>query len=398
MLICGECGARNDDGESFCGACEAYLGWQQPAATEGKASPPDPQTVARPEPSPETAVLPQIPVPQKTKPAHSPRRQTATGKRAADGGTPVNEGAEQAGKTGARAEHRTVPVSLAGTNPLGFPDGEPIPVKPGERVTRAPQPDRERGRPHSEDGSLICATCGTGNQPDRSFCRRCAASFTTDASVQTRSRLPWWKQVLGSPEQMVLPAGSRPKSKSRRFPTKSAASVAVLGLLGGAASANSDSIGRPPQRIMDEIFQKEVLPTATTASTPNGRGADFATDTDINTSWVTDLKAGERANYWEARFKESIDLVYVFITGGPTGQPPSTQVQRPSEVVISVRREGDKDGSFRDIAEVTPADDGKRHGFYMGVDNVTAVRLTITAPRNTEVKSVSIAGVQFTKR
>jgi hypothetical protein len=149
---------------------------------------------------------------------------------------------------------------------------------------------------------------------------------------------------------------------------------------------------------MDEVFQKEVLPTAITASTPKGRGAGFATDTYIDTSWVTDLQAGDRANYLEATFKESIDLVYVFITGRPPGQPPAAEVQRPSKVVISVRREGEKDNSFQDIAELTPADDGKRHGFYMGVDNVTAVRLTITAPRNTEAKTVSIAGVQFTKR
>jgi hypothetical protein len=149
---------------------------------------------------------------------------------------------------------------------------------------------------------------------------------------------------------------------------------------------------------MDEVLQKEVLPTATTASTPEGRGAGFATDTYINTSWVTDLKAGERANYLEASFKESIDLVYVFITGRPPGAPPSTEVQRPSKVLISVRREGERSGSYQDIAQVTPADDGKRHGFYVGVNNVIAVRLTITAPRSTEAKTVSIAGVQFTKR
>ena len=398
MPICGECGARTDDGESFCSACEAYLGWQRPAAAQGKASPPVPRTVARPEPSPETVVLPQIPAPQKAKPSHSPRPQNPAGKRAADGGTRVNEGAERSRETGASAGHRTVPDNAAGTKPLGFPDGEPIPVKPGERVTRAPQLDRERGRPHPEAGSLVCATCGTGNRPDRSFCRRCAASLAADISVRTTSKLPWWKQVLGSPEQMVLPAGSRPKWKSRRFPTKSAASLAVLGLLGGAASANSDSIGRGPERVMDEFLQREVSPSEITGP-KDAKGPDVrpATDAFINTFWTANLTAGKSPPL-EATFGEPLRLVYVFITGlSSEPQPEGAEQRGRSKVLISVRRAG-AESRFEDISEVEVADDSRRHGFYVGVENVAAVRLTVVKPNSTAANTVSIAGVQFTKR
>ena len=398
MLICGECGARNDDGESFCSACEAYLGWQRPAAAEGKASPPGPRTVARPEPPPETVVLPQIPAPQKAKSSHSPRLQSPAGKRAAEGGTRLTKGAEVAGKVGTSAGHRTVPDSAAGTKPLDFPDGEPIPVKPGERVTRAPQLDRERGRPHPDAGPLLCATCGTGNQRDRSFCRRCAASLVPDTLAQPTPRLPWWKRMMRSPEQRALPAGSRPKSKSRRFPTKSAASLAVLGLLGGAASANSDSIGRAPERVADEFLQREVSPTGVTGSDPinDGYRASFAIDRHSNTSWATNLKGDEPAHL-EATFPGSIRLVYVFITGLASEPTSSGAEQRPAKVLISVSREG-ANGAFQDFREVEVPQDTSRHGYFVGVDNVTAVKLTITAPRSIEAKTVSIAGVQFTTR
>ena len=41
------------------------------------------------------------------------------------------------------------------------------------------------------------------------------------------------------------------------------------------------------------------------------------------------------------------------------------------------------------------ADDGKRHGFYVGAANVRDVRLTIIEPRGPEGKPVAVAGVQF---
>ena len=172
----------------------------------------------------------------------------------------------------------------------------------------------------------------------------------------------------------------------------------MLGLLGGAAAANSDSIGRAPERVADEFLQGEVSPTG--IKEPDvAKGIDprLATDGFINTLWTTNLTAGKRPQL-EATFGEPLRLVYVFITGlSSEPQPEGAEYRGRSKVLISVRRTG-AEGRFEDFSEVEVADDSRRHGFYVGADNVAAVRLTVVKPSSTAAKTVSIAGVQFTKR
>ena len=91
------------------------------------------------------------------------------------------------------------------------------------------------------------------------------------------------------------------------------------------------------------------------------RKPELANDGFSNTSWVANLKGGERSNFLEATFAGPTRLVYVFITGLKSEPPPSREEQRPSKVLISVRHEGAKDGTaYQDIFPVVEvADDGK---------------------------------------
>lgn len=413
VLICGDCSARNEDGESFCTNCGAYLEWQRPAADAAHAHQADIAGSASKSP-PDTAELPQITVPPVRTPGKlaEPRQRTPHGRRTASAGNgnPGQSGTVRAGGVPGGAgrggqESRQEPDGdgKAKSEPVTVLDVEPAAVKPGQRIASAPRVIPVDSEASTAAGELICATCGTGNRADRSFCRRCAASLEVEpvAEASEAPRLAWWRRLFGQAEGRALPAGTRPRWKSRRFPTRSAALVAVLGLLGGGAYANSDSIGGAPQRVLDELFDDPAAPTTMNASdTIDDRKPELANDRFSNTSWSGRLKDGERSNFLEATFAGPTRLVYVFITGLKSEPPPSREEQRPSKVLISVRHEGAKDGTpYQDIFPVVEvADDGNRHGFYVGADNVRDVRLTIIEPNSPAAKAVSIAGVQFSKR
>lgn len=404
MLICGDCSARNEDGESFCTNCGAYLEWQRPPA--GAAHAPQGVTAGSAPKAPDTAELPRIAVPPVKAPA-DPRPGTPRGRRStsADDGNPGHSGTVRAGSVPGGARQASGPESTSDGNAIGDPvtviDIEPAAVKPGQRIASAPaaKPSDEGNLPAV--GELICAACGTGNQADRSFCRRCAESLIGDPVPEAAEgpRMSWWRRLSTQPEGRALPAGTRPRWKSRRFPTRSVALVAVLGLLGGAAYGNAAEIGDAPQRVLDEVLDGPISPTKMKASDViKGRAPELAKDGYFDTSWAGNLKDGDRANYLLARFPGPTRLVYVFITG-LSSQPRSREEQRPSKVLISVRLEGAKEDTFQDIfPAVEVADDGKRHGFYVGAANVRDVRLTIMEPNSHAAKSVSIAGVQFSGR
>lgn len=410
MLICGDCSARNDDGESFCTNCGAYLEWQRPTATGAGHAPQAATSGPGPQAPPDTAELPQITVPP-GRTAGESRPGTPHGRRsaAAGNGSPGKSGAVRASNAhgGAGGVRQGTGLESDGgarakSDPVSLIDIEPAAVRPGQRISNVPRVIPTDREPSTSAGELICATCGTGNPSDRNFCRRCADSLAVKRIPEALDvrRPSWWRRLFRRPEGKALPAGTRPRWKSRRFPTRSIASVAVLGLLGGGAYANGNSIGGAPQRVMDELLDSPVVPTKMNASDSiDGSKPELANDKFSNTFWTTNLKEGERENYLEATFPGPTRLVYVFITGLRSEPPPRREEQRPSKVLISVRHEGAKDGTpYQDFPVVEVADDGKRHGFYVGADNVRDVKLTIIEPNNPAAKAVSVAGVQFSER
>lgn len=174
--------------------------------------------------------------------------------------------------------------------------------------------------------------------------------------------------------------------------------LAALGLLGGAAYGNADSVGGAPQRVLDEFFDASVPTEMKASHFIKGHAPELAKDEYSNTSWAAELKDGERANYLEARFAKPTRLAYVFITG-LSSELRSQGDPRPAKVLISVRNEGAVDGTFQDIFPVVEVgSDTLRHGFYVGAANVRDVRLTVMEPNSAAAKSVSIAGVQFSGR
>ncbi|WP_395403636.1 hypothetical protein [Arthrobacter sp. UC242_113] len=275
-------------------------------------------------------------------------------------------------------------------------------MQPGELIGNAP-PKRRRFEGTSPDaGPLICASCGTGNMADRNFCRRCAASLRApEPEVEPDQRLSWWVRLFGRSGQKALPAGTRPLWKSRRFPVRFVAILAVVGLAGGVAGANKDAINGAPQRILDEFFNHDLDPLTTVASGKinDDRRPELATDRFVDTSWAVPLEKGKDANFLEAKFEKDIRLVYVFITGQPSKYAPPPGEKQPSKILLSVHHRGAEAGLYQEIyPEIDVPADMHRHGYYVGADNVESVRLTIVQPTTGTAKYVSIAGVQFTGR
>jgi hypothetical protein len=402
VLICGECSAHNADGESFCGSCGAFLGWQAQGEDGGKklstAVPP-----REPQASPQTVTLPQIPVPTGGVKKDHPQEPASGRRRTAGSGPPeVGRTDRTAGHGHVASGQRTAPAGAATTEPVPTIDEEPAPVRPGELISSAP-PKRRRYEATSPDaGPLVCPTCGTGNNAGGNFCRRCAASLRApEPEAEPEPRLSWWTRLFGRTGHKALPAGTRPLSKSRHFPVRFVAFLAVLGVAGGVASANSDAISGAPPRILDEILNRHQKAVAEASAFTDGRKAELATDGRIDTFWATNLKSGERDNFLEAKFPGDIRLVYVFITGQPSKPVPPSGEKQPSKVLISVHHKGAKDGFYQDLFPVVDLpNDGRRHGFYVGADSVESVRLTIVEPKRTAANTVtvSLAEVQFTGR
>jgi hypothetical protein len=234
VLICGDCSTPNNDGESFCSNCGAYLVWQRERDDAGNKGP---ANVAKPRTDPgqvkETVLMPKLPPP----PDRAPRHPHDVGDNfrpvlRTPRGTRTTTGTQEPFPTTITAQKRTDSVSAGGNHPEEA-DGTLGEVKPGRPAS--PVPD---GAPPRRDviapapGELVCGRCGAGNKPERSFCRRCAASLKEAAVVPTP---PWWRRLLSRPARKPPPAGTRPKRKRRRFPLRLMAFLAVVGLAVGSA-------------------------------------------------------------------------------------------------------------------------------------------------------------------
>lgn len=131
-----------------------------------------------------------------------------------------------------RARPRRRPSPEVEPDPPAEEPSGPGAVKPEaarrRRVSTGRPAVGERLRP----GDRVCGNCGTGNAPDRNFCRRCGDDLA-DTPVH---RVPWWKRPFVRAAVPPLPAGSRPsgpKASGRdAMKTARGARRGVLGSIG----------------------------------------------------------------------------------------------------------------------------------------------------------------------
>lgn len=89
---------------------------------------------------------------------------------------------------------------------------QPGPQQPRvrEQKPRPKRPRKRTGQPRARPGDLICGRCGTGNDPERNFCRHCGNSL---AEAEPAPSPTLWQRIRGlfrRPEPEPVEAGERP--------------------------------------------------------------------------------------------------------------------------------------------------------------------------------------------
>lgn len=98
------------------------------------------------------------------------------------------------------------------------------PMKPAPVVDR-PRPQArpmQREEPKVRPGDLVCAQCGTGNDPARKFCRHCGASLVL---AEVQAPLTWWQRVKAWFKGRPPPKGKEKVGRAKRGTGKKVAGV-----------------------------------------------------------------------------------------------------------------------------------------------------------------------------
>ena len=287
MIVCKDCGHKNQNQTTFCEACGTFLEWAgesvltgqhqaipapeapveaappaadpvpapPPPAAEVAAPPPPPAPAAEPPPSvaPPGATgaafqaqrLPVISAPDESPPAEPPPVEAAAATPPATPPPPAAEPTPEEPKAPAAARPGTqvlramrmkarppAPPPAAPAGPTARPPAE-------EHERRPPKPPSvEPPRPQGNPGDIFCSSCGTPNDPTRHYCRSCGAQLAgvaAAAPVTPARRVPWWRRIFGGGkgQEVPPPAGTRPASTGKR----GGAGRTAMGAGGGAVNS-----------------------------------------------------------------------------------------------------------------------------------------------------------------
>lgn len=350
MIICGVCGARNDDGVTFCGTCGRYLDFvgapdARPAQTE-------------PEPAKEAA------------PSVAASQSAAAGPAGVDP-TPL-----------------VVPVEAAAPEPAVAPAAPVLPGAPGPKRRTAELPPEER---EVEPGELICGHCGAGNVPTRRFCRRCGTDLV-DAPVAPPP--VWWRRLLRSGRAQQPWAGDRPRRVVRRSYRGKVVFLVVLSLLAAAGWTQRGPITRLAAAVIDRVGDtRRVTPADLTVSSfAVGHGPALLWDGNTDTFWAS----ARPMPHIDVRFRTPIRLVAVLVFNGASRDPQKFLARgRPDTLRFTFTSAG----GVQTTRDVELKDDPAKQTLYLGVDEVKRLRITIVDTVGVRARgSVALGELEFYER
>lgn len=273
MIICRQCGERNEPGAQFCGACDAFLEWEGASTTAlyPMQQPPTEQQAARQQPAGAPPAAPPAPPP-------------------------------------------IPPVAPAPPQPAPQPAPPPRPTlaQPTEvRQRQRPGPQAAAELRPPQPGELVCGQCGAGNLPSRKFCARCGAALTEARVV----RLPWWRRLFAKRTRVRTSAASeRPRGaelRRRAVKTRTAGRRAMRwvrnllaltavggGVMYAAVSPFREMVNEQVIAAKDGIegmFTTELVPVRPTKVTATaqltGHGGKLAADNIADSYWAAPVGA-----------------------------------------------------------------------------------------------------------
>ena len=437
MIVCKQCGHRNEDNDTFCGSCGKFLEWtgERVAVAQPEPEPPAPE----PEPEParlglidrvkqavgieDAAARPAAPIePEPVAPPPAVRVVPITS--ATPRPDPPPQGAREVRQEspGAAATTPAPQPVLAGVGApvAGAPAPAPVPPadEPASRrpISVAPTVARPRTAPRvleaptrRHPGDLICGQCGEGNDPVRHFCRRCGNSLDEALAV----RLPWYRRFFNKVFGVrTREAGWRP---SRVGPPNVMGGVwrvirlAIVALIVVAALAfllipsfHNAVVGRATSAFT--AIRKAVHPnydpvtpigaSATTAIA--GHPPMLAIDRFSNTYWAS--LASDHAPVLVLRFSGPQDLAEIGFRSGASGTAPADlflSQPRPHTVHLVFSNGYTTDLTLKDQDATQPQfyalDDTKTRQVAFVEIHVQSVY----APAGASVSSVAITEVEF---
>ena len=341
MIRCTKCGTVNTADATFCSQCNSYLEWSgepvapeapeappatpapsipgPPASPSGKAGGPTPGDAAGPQATHTVRVGPPDPGPTAAPPPSVPAAPAAAsrvqGPAAPVQGpaTPVQDPAGVAGVPQSR-KPTAVPAQPPSRRPARVAAVPPPRPPPQPQRIEAPQP-----------GDLVCPNCGTGNDPERRFCRRCGSSLETAPVAPPAARLPWYRRLRGRREAPAYQAGERPGGLGRRRRWRPGWGASIAGLLlllgvGGSVAYLSvpsvrDLVDDLVRSVSDRARDTTLIYPTAEGPSAAGRPAADSVDRDLTSYW---LALPNSAGRWvlSLRFDEPVDLQSINVHAG----------------------------------------------------------------------------------
>jgi hypothetical protein len=411
VIVCKDCGNKNQNGTTFCEACGTFLEWggesvltgahqaipspdapvegSTPLAPPPAAAPVEPIPAAPP-PVVETSPVPEAPEPaEQQSPAFQAQRLPVIA--SPDAGEPlapatpppaepipaapppVTEAppapdepkAPAAARPGTQVLRAMRMKARPPAPPAAPPEG-PTARPPAEEHERRPPkpPSAEPVRPQSNPGDIFCSSCGTPNDPSRHYCRSCGAPLgaAVAGEVVTTRRAPWWKRILGrgGGAGTPVPAGTRPAAGARGGAGRSAV---------GAGGNAINSVAHVARRFFQVIALLGALGIAVVAIGP----------------WRSHAKTKVRS--WLDDVRELVQPHYVKVT--PTkitassslkDNPPQNAFDGIIESFWAEGAHGDGTGQSLTVT-FAKATDLARVGFTVGDQKIPQAFATRPVPR-----------------
>ncbi|MBN8881618.1 MAG: zinc ribbon domain-containing protein, partial [Salana multivorans] len=327
--------------------------------------------------------------------APSPAAATRKAARAATAAAAVPPISPTAATAAAAAKRAAAPSLVAPVRPAAPKPGSVAAVQPGRARPKPPPRQAKADEPPPAPGDLICGSCGAGNVPTRKFCRRCGNSL---AEARVQPRRSWWSR-LWRPEPKAGPvAGTRPKVRRRRFPTRAVVTLGVLGVLVFVGFLFRPELAKLVVAVQDRIAGNEAInPVSVTASSAAaGHEADLARDGTTNLSWQPEATGAGAGEYLDFTFAEPFRLTRVLVIPGASDvEAEYLTTAAPQQLTITVTTSA---GTQQDFTMTLEDRVGLQHT-AIEADDVVAVRVTIDQSyRASDTMHVALAEVEFRGR
>ncbi len=404
---CADCGGRARVGQSFCDDCGSFLNWDSNAETQAA-------TTAAAAENPDTPAAAEAPATPATSTAAEPAELDAT---LADKASDISLGKGAQAKSEPGAEDDTTEVLTEPIDP-NSPTPPPAPVPPDVARARAllvPVADRTRAVPQAPEVAPVlpgtplaarptvrqpgdehtphgdaCPWCGTSNQPDRHFCRRCAMRLAE--SPGGPQRRPWWRRLLDFRGREAPWAGERPRLRRDlgrivRWTLTLAVAVALVITVANEAAPATHAV-EDHFATRAQIHEIAFSASHSAASQP----ASLAGDGYNNTAWGSGYGSANTGQWLQANFASPQHLLNVIVTPCAGSESDAISIDAcPSQMEAFITN-----NSGKVTTQQINLDDGQAQTFGMDARDVVSVRFVIESIYGeSPTKEVAIAELEF---